>query len=206
MKKWMAFVLAAVMALTASMALAKTVEPEEPKTERLAGKTVNATVGAYFEYINSLQVMVYEEDRFDDDDIEKLAAGDIILVNGRPCEVKEMSQNPSGELMAVMTDGLEVVFPRDGDDYTARYTDDDRICMHGIAVLLLPPAEGIIYEDNSDPDLDAQMKVTEGLQEILKIKAEKEETSIGFDFYATTVTLNDRLEIVKIHQDFDVAQ
>jgi len=29
--------------------------------------------------------------------------------------------------------------------------------------------------------------------------------SIGFDFYATTVTLNGKPEIVKIHQDFDVA-
>lgn len=77
--------------------------------------------------------------------------------------------------------------------------------MHAIAVLLLPPAEGIVYEDNSDPELDAQMKVYDGLEEILKVKAEKEETSIGFDFYATTVTLNGKPEIVKIHQDFDVA-
>jgi hypothetical protein len=50
------------------------------------------------------------------------------------------------------------------------------------------------------------MKVYEGLQEVLKAKAEKEENSIGFDFYATTVTLNEKLEIVKIHQNFDVAQ
>ena len=78
--------------------------------------------------------------------------------------------------------------------------------MHAIAVLLLPPAEDIVYEDNSDPDLDAQIKVYYGLEEILKIKAEKEEISIGFDFYATTVTLNEKLDIVKIHQDFDVAQ
>ena len=50
------------------------------------------------------------------------------------------------------------------------------------------------------------MKVYGSLEEILKVKAEKEETSIGFDFYATTVTLNEKLEIVKIHQGFDVAQ
>ena len=48
--------------------------------------------------------------------------------------------------------------------------------------------------------------IKESLDAILKVKAEKEETSNGFDFYATTVTLNENLEIVKIHQDFDVAQ
>ena len=48
--------------------------------------------------------------------------------------------------------------------------------------------------------------VTRGLADILKIKVEKEETSIGFDYYATIIELNENLEIVRIHQDFDVAQ
>ena len=108
--------------------------------------------------------------------------------------------------MVVTEDGSEIVLVKDGDEYTARSTDDDRQYMHAIAVLLLCPAEGLVYEDDSDPDLDAQMKVYDSLEEILKVKAEKEETSIGFDFYATTVTLTDKLEIVKIHQRFDVAQ
>ena len=57
----------------------------------------------------------------------------------------------------------------------------------------------------SDPDRD-DAEVVYGLEDILKSKAEKEETSIGFDFYATTIELNQNLEIVRIHQDFDVAQ
>ena len=206
MKKWTAFVLAVMMVLAASAAVAKTVEPEEAKTERLAGKTVNATVGEYVDYLNSFRVTVYENDRFDDDDVESLVAGDVLLVDGKPCTVEKMTKSPDGELMAVLDGGMEVVFTKDGDDYAAHFTDDDRICMHAIAVVMLKPVEGIVYEDNSDPDLDAQMKVIEGLQEILKAKAEKEENSIGFDFYATTVTLNENLEIVKIHQDYDVAQ
>ena len=48
--------------------------------------------------------------------------------------------------------------------------------------------------------------MTEGLENILKIKAEKEENSIGFDYYATVITLNSNMEIEVIHQDFDVAQ
>ena len=206
MRKLVSFVLAAAMVFTVSLALAKTVEPEDPKTERFARKTVHATVGEYVDYLNAFRVTVYENDRFDDDDIDRLAAGDILLVDGRPHAVKEMTKAPDGEPMAVTEDGYEIVFVMEGDDYAAYFTDDDRQCMHGIAVLLLPPADGIVYEDNSDPDLGGQMKVVEGLEEILKAKAEKEESSIGFDFYATTVTLNEKLEIVKIHQDVDVAQ
>ena len=149
---------------------------------------------------------VCEGDRFAGEDIDSLAAGDILLADGRTYTVKEMSAAPDGEPMAVTEDGMEIVFVKDGDEYTAHYTDDDRLCMHAVAVVLLAPAEGMVYEDNSDPDLDAEMKVTDSLEEILKIKAEKEENSIGFDFYATTVTLNDKLEIVKIHQNYDVAQ
>ena len=48
--------------------------------------------------------------------------------------------------------------------------------------------------------------MTEGLENILAVKAEKEKTSIGFDFYATIITLNENMEIEVIHQDYDVAQ
>ena len=48
--------------------------------------------------------------------------------------------------------------------------------------------------------------VTEGLENILAVKAEKEENSNGLDFYATIITLNENMEIEVIHQDFDVAQ
>lgn len=206
MKKLISLALALAMLLTFSAALAVTVEPEDPEIERFAGRTVNATVGEYVDYLNAFRVTVYENDRFDDDDVERLAAGDILLAGGTPHTVKEMTKAPDGEPMAIMEDGSEIIFDRAGEDYTARSTDDDRQYMHAIAVLQLKPAEGIVYEDNSDPDLDAQMKVITGLEEILKAKAEKEENSIGFDFYATTVTLNEKLEIVKIHQNFDVAQ
>ena len=206
MKKLISLALALAMLLTFSAALAVTVEPEDPEIERFAGRTVNATVGEYVDYLNAFRVTVYENDRFDDDDVERLAAGDILLAGGTPYTVKEMTKAPDGEPMAIMEDGSEIIFDRAGEDYTARSTDDDRQYMHAIAVLQLKPAEGIVYEDNSDPDLDAQMKVITGLEEILKAKAEKEETSIGFDFYATTVTLNEKLEIVKIHQNYDVAQ
>ena len=88
-KKLISFILAMVMVLTVSLAMAKTVEPEDPETERLAGKTVSATVGEYNEFLKAFRVTVYENDQFDDDDIEKLAAGDILLANGQAFTVKE---------------------------------------------------------------------------------------------------------------------
>ena len=205
-RRLVSFILAVITACTVFPALAKTVEPDGPEEGRIAGKTVHATVGEYVDYLNAFRVTVYENDRFDEDETDSLEAGDILLADGRPYTVKEMAKAPDGELMAVTADGLEIVFVKNGDGYSAHFTDDDRQCMHAVAVLFLPAAADIVYEDNSDPEPDAQMKTAEGLEAVLAAKAEKEENSIGFDFYATTVTLNDKLEIVKIHQDFDVAQ
>lgn len=205
-KKLVSWVMIIMMVFSVSFALAATVEPESPELERVAGRTVHATVGEYVDYLHAFRVTVYENDSFDDDEIERLAAGDVLLADGQPFTVKEMTTTSDGELMAVTENGSEIVFVKAGDDYTAHFTDDDRQCMHAVAVLLLHPADGIVYEDDSNPELDAKMKVYEGLEEILKVKAVKEETSIGFDFYATLVTLNENLEIVKIHQGYDVAQ
>ena len=207
MKKTLAILTSLVMVFAASAAMAKTVEPEDTDLEHLAGKTVHATVGAYNEDSKVFTVTVYENDRFEDEEIAGLAAGDILLAGGRLYTVREMTKSPDGDVMAVMEDGSEIVFSKAGDDeMTARSTDDDRQYMHAVSVVYLPAAEGIVFEDNSNPDLEQEMTVTEGLEGILKIKAEKEENSNGLDFYATTVTLNGNLEIVKIHQDFDVAQ
>ena len=91
------------------------------------------------------------------------------------------------------------------EDMIAQSTDDDRRYMHAFSILHLPAAATIRYEDNSDPEKEEAV-VTEGLESILKIKAEKETSSIGFDYYATIITLNENMEIEVIHQDFDVAQ
>lgn len=205
-KKLVSMILAVLMVFAATAALAKTVEPDDPEIERFAGQTVNATIGEYNEILGAFKVTVYVPDRFDDDDVEALAAGDILRAGGQVYTVKEMTTAPDGEPMAKTDGGLEIIFDKDGDDFIARTSDDDRLFMTAAAVLYLKPAEGIVYEDDSDPDLEAEMKVYEGLEAVLGAKAEKEETSIGFDFYATTVTLNERLEIVKIHQGYDVAQ
>ncbi len=204
-RKCLSVILAAVMAFTVSAALAKTVEPAGTWNAALAGLTVHATVGEYNEVLGAFRVTMYEPDQFLAEAVESLAAGDVLLADGRAYTVKEMTAAPDGEPMAVTDGGFEIIFDKNEDGYSARYSDDDRQCMHAFRQLFLPPSPIIIYEDNSDPETD-EPKVTEGLENILKIQAEKEETSIGFDFYATTVTLGENLQILRIRQDFDVAQ
>ena len=206
MKKTVSLILAAVMILTAAIATAKTVEPESTETSGLAGVTVHATVGEYDAQTNTFTVTLYDDDRFDIDNIEKLEAGDTLLAGGRLYKVKEKTEEESGDILIVTEDGYEIVFFQVGDeDMIAQSTDDDRRYMHAFSILHLPAAATIRYEDNSDPD-KAEAVITEGLENILKIKAEKEANSIGFDFYATIITLNENMEIEVIHQDFDVAQ
>jgi len=206
MKKMVSLILAAVMVFAVSLAAAKTVEPESTETNSLAGTTIHATVGEYDAQTKTFKVILYDDDRFDIDGIEKLEVGDTLVAGGRVYKVKEKTEEENGDILVVTEDGYEIVFYQVGDDsMIAQSTDDDRRYMHAFGILNLPAAAAIRYEDNSDPD-KAEADVTEGIENILKIKAEKEESSIGFDFYATIITLNEDMEIEVIHQDFDVAQ
>lgn len=206
MKKTVSLILAAVMIFAVSLAAAKTVEPESTETNGLAGVTVHATVGEYNAQTGTFRVTLYADDCFDIDHIEKMEVGDTLLAGGQLFKVKEKTAEENGDIKIVTEDGYEIVFFQVGDDdMIAQSTDDDRRYMHAFSVLQLPAAANIRYEDNSDPDKEEAV-VTEGLENILKIKAEKEETSIGFDFYGTIITLNENMEIEVIHQDFDVAQ
>ena len=206
MKKTVFMILAAVMIFTGSLATAKTVEPESTETNGLAGTTVHATVGEYDRETNTFTVTLYDDDRFTIDHVEKLEVGDTLLAGGRLYKVKEKTEEENGDIMAVTEDGYEIVFIQVGDeDMIAQSTDDDRRYMHAFGILHVPAAAGIRYEDNSDPETE-EAQVTEGLENILTVKAETEEASNGFDFYATIITLNENMEIEVIHRDFDVAQ
>lgn len=206
MKKLISLTLAVVMLLSVSIAFAGTVTPDAAEYEGLAGIVVNATVGAYNAEENTFTVTLYQDDSFDMKDVEKLAAGDTLLAGGWLYKVKEKTEDESGDIKVLTEDGSDIVFVQIGDDHMcAQSTDDDRRFMHAFAILNLPVAEGIVYEDNSDPE-KTEAVITKGLEDILEIKAGKEETSIGFNYYATLIELNDALEIVRIHQDFDVAQ
>ena len=184
MKKLISLVLLAVMLFSVSLAFAKTVEPEDTDYERLT-------------------VYLYENDRFEREDVAKIAAGDTLLAGGYLYKVKEISPAEDGEFKLATEDGEEMIFsPKGDDDMILMNVINDRRYTHVFAVLHLPAAEGLVYEDTTDPE-KMEPVVTRGLD---KIKEEREKTSIGFDHYATVIELNDALEIVRIHQDYDVAQ
>lgn len=199
MRKLVTLLLTITVLFSVSLALAGTVCPIVANHGILAGKTVNAAIGPYDEETKTFTVTVYDYDRYDKDDVANLAVGDTIFAGGWLHKI-----NGTEDVYWTCDDGEEICFGQYGDDVQARSAFDDRVFMSVVTVLHIPAAEGIVYEDFSDPDADPV--ITEGLEAILRIKAEKEETSIGFNYYATTITLNDDMEIVKIHQEFDVAQ
>ena len=109
MKKTVSLILAVVMVLTVSLSMAKTVEPESTETNGLAGTTIHATVGVYNEQENTFTVTLYDDDRFDIDNIEKLEAGDMLLVGGYLYKVKEKTEEENGDILVVTEDGYEIV-------------------------------------------------------------------------------------------------
>ena len=206
-KVLVSLMLAVALAFGMTAAFAATIEPEDSELEHLAGATVHATVGAYDKETKTFTVTVYEEDQFDDDDVARLAAGDTLLAGGYLHKITG-TKDVDGTLMFLSEDGDEIYFDKaeHDDDLIARVTMDDRIFMNVRTVLHLPAAEGIVLEDDSNPDLDAKPVISTGLEEVLKVQAEKEQNSNGLNYYATTITLNRDLEIEKIHVSFDVAQ
>ena len=109
MKKTASLILAAVMIFTASIATAKTVEPESTETNGLAGVTVHATVGEYDTQTKTFRVTLYDDDRFDIDNIEKLKAGDTLLAGGRLYRIKEKTEEIWGKIKDFFVTLWEVI-------------------------------------------------------------------------------------------------
>ena len=176
------------------------------RKEDIAGKTIHATVGGYFAERKSFTVTLYDDDLFETNSIKQLAIGDTLLVGGMRDTVTGISILSDGEIHVEMEEERNISFFERDEEYMIAYnTDLCRQYMHLIAEFSLPAANDIIYEDYTEPERDDPI-ITRGLEEILKIKAEKEKTSIGFDYYATMVTINENLEISIISQGYDVAQ
>lgn len=190
-----------------------TTSEKRATVEDLACATIHATIDEYYEDDHSFKVILYDYDSHKSEDIMRLAVGDIIIVGGSTYIVKEITNTEyDGEIKVIMEDNTEVIFTEGtSGNMLALSPDDDRLFMHVYSILYLKVAPDIVYEDDSDPDNWDKPEcdrviVIKDLNEILKIKEKKEMYGIGFNFYATTITLNDRLEISKIHQDYDVAQ
>ena len=209
MKKLIALVLVLALALGVSMAAAEKAVPDIEGVDLETGAPFHASIGEFNPTDKTLELRVYAYDKFDEDDVKKLTAGDVILAGGDLYVITD-EKEIDGSRVFVCSDGNEIYFEKiDGsnDDLIARNITDDRIFMNVVSVLRLPVADNAVYEDDSDPDLDVPAKVYTGLEEVLKvIEAANGGQPYGMFPSAVTVTLNERMEIVKIHQAYDVGQ
>ncbi len=209
MKKLIALVLVLALALGVSMAAAEKAVPDIEGVDLETGAPFHAAIGEYNAEDKTIELRVYAYDKFDEDDVKKLTAGDVILAGGDLYVITD-EKEIDGSRVFVCSDGNEIYFEKlngSNDDLIARTITDDRIFMNEVSVLRLPIADNAVYEDDSDPDLDVPAKIYTGLEEVLKvIEAANGGQPYGMFPSAVTVTLNERMEIVKIHQAYDVGQ
>ena len=202
-----ALLLVLAMTLCAATAMAATLLPEGPKDQPAPGQPLHATVGQYDEIYDTFTVILYDVDRFTKEDVAALQAGDILVAGGCLNVITEISALDGSPLL-LCEDGEEILFiqAEEENEVIAQSAINDRIFMHAVAILHLPMAENVTLTDSSDPEPDAQPIVTVGQEAIMAVKNEKEETSIGFDYCNTTITLNERMEIEDIQVVYDAAQ
>ena len=209
MKKLIALVLVLALALGVSMAAAEKAVPDIEGVDLETGAPFHASFGEFNSTDKTFQLHVYAYDKYDEDDVKKLTAGDTILAGGELYLITDEEEIDGGRVF-VCSDGNEIYFEKlngSSDDLVARTITDGRIFMNVVSVLRLPIAEDAVYEDDSDPNLEVPAKVYTGLEEILKaIDEASAGQPFGMNASAITVTLNDRMEIVKIHQAYDVGQ
>ena len=209
MKKLIALVLVLALALGVSMAAAEKTVPDIEGVDLETGAPFHAAIGEFNPTDKTLELRVYAYDKYDEDDVKKLTAGDVILAGGYLYTIAD-EKEMDGERVFVCSDGNEIYFEKlngSNDDLIARTIIDDRIFMNEVSVLHLPIADNAVYEDDSDPNLETAAKIYTGVEDILKvIEAANGGQPYGMFPSAVTVTLNERMEIVKIHQAYDVGQ
>lgn len=208
MKKLTALVLALALALSVSLAFAGQVEPEVHGVKKLSDTSFNATVGEYDPNYKTFTLYVTAAEQFKKADVEKLAVGDTLVVGGWPYKVQEIKET-DGYKVYVTDDFGEIYFDTldevDSDHLVARSLMNGKVFSNVVTILYLKATEDMVFEDDSEPDLNAQMKVVNGLQDFLAVKTTLDADNRLFGD-ATTITVNENMEITKIHLAYDVTQ
>lgn len=204
-KKLTALFVALAIMISATCAFAATLEPEEAKLEKLSGATFNASVMEFHPEDQSFRVTVFENEMFEKEDVEKLQAGDLVVVDGFRKKVASVNKEEDGAILMTTDSGEEYYFTPSGDEMSVTNAIDDRTGMRIVTEVYLPLAKDCVLEDKSDLEA-AEPKVSKGAEEIMKAKEALEKDSIGLDYYATTVSVNENLEITHITRNYDVSQ
>ncbi len=204
-KKITALLVALALMISATCAFAATLEPEEAKLEKLAGATFNASVMEFYPEDHSFRVTVFENERFEKEDVEKLQPGDIVLVDGLRNKVASIEKDADGYFTVRTESGEEYYFTPVGDEFSVNNVIDDRPGVRIVTEVYLPLATDCVLEDNSDLEA-TEPRISKGEEEILKAKEILEKDSNGLNYSSTTVTVNQNLEITHITRNYDVSQ
>ena len=195
-----ASLLAVMILLTAAAALAQTVEPiQELMPESLAGQTFTATLKTYDAEIECFPAVFYEKDTYKKEEVESLKVGDVLVFCDGEHTISNIGKSPMDTLELQFEDGEEILLDENEDGtFSARMSTDDMECTHIQDEWNLKPAADIVLIDRSYIEKDEPVTVN-GLEAILKLQAQREEESIGFDYTVTTIELNENSEIAVIH-------
>lgn len=127
-----ASLLAVVMLLTATAALAQTVEPiQELMPESLAGHTFTATLKTYDTEIECFPAVFYEKDTYKKEEVESLKVGDALVFCDGEHTISNIGKSPMDTLELQFEDGEEILLDENEDGtFSARMSTDDMECMH----------------------------------------------------------------------------
>ena len=178
----------AATALTAS-AYAQTVEPVMPETLKslVAGKTLLAIMEGYSSDAEmehaTLFFQICEQEHYRREEVEALAAGDVILVGGEAFAIREAERNEYGY---VLTGEWYTIFLYENDEGMYYAVTDTEHRFYKKAFAIEAPAQSDLrFRDWSDPEADAPLELT--LKDLLTryanedIHSMPDNTEITFD-------------------------
>ena len=138
-------------------------------------------------------------DTYKKEEVESLKVGDVLVFCDGEHTISNIGKSPMDTLELQFEDGEEILLDENEDGtFSARMSTDDMECMHIQDEWNLKPAADIVLIDRSYIEKDEPVTVN-GLEAILKLQAQREEGSIGFDYTVTTIELNENSEIAVIH-------
>lgn len=190
MKRWISLlILAGLFLVLAGTASALTTKPVMPEMlhDLVAGKTFKARMEGYAtdEEMKdvTLYFSVYEQESYPADEVEKLAAGDTIVIGGEEFAIRKIETDETGYKV---TGPWYTIYLSKNDKglYTA-ITDTENRFYKNVFAIEVPAASSLRFLDWSDPEAEAPVKMT--CKDLLtrymnnEIHSTEDNTEITFD-------------------------
>ena len=159
MKKIVSLVCAVLLLASVCCASAQTIAPlpSEALRSLLAGKTFAAALHGYASNEESyrLSLSLYERISFAPDVIEALQPGDTIALDWRQISVKSVEKDESGYQIKDEWNMVYFLYADENGNYYC-VDESEHTMLREVVSFDCVPADGFVYVDASDPDLDAE--------------------------------------------------